>query len=142
MGKSNAIALRVEDYSEMRHSVFIENNTTRTHIYESGKVFLVALDEQSLAIRAPRGICAMGHHLTFYILSRLTINTFSLLNNEERRDLVSVTAKVKHQEPLVDKCEYIEFEIVQVQEKQWRSLIKSYASRQNQLNAVVNRIKE
>ncbi len=142
VSQSNAIALKADDYNEINHSVFIENNTTRTHIYESGKVFLVALGEQTLAMRAPKGTCAQGHNLTFYILSRTTPNSFTLLTNDERKDLVAVTAKVKHQEPLVGKCEYIEFEIMQVHEKQWRIFLKNYSDRQAHLNQVVNRIKE
>ncbi len=135
------IALKSEDFSELQNTIYLENNTTLTHIYEPNKVRLVSFDERELSLDCPRGSCASGHHMTLFILGKKMTESYTRLDVDDRRALIVLTAKVSGIEHSSKTKDLIELEVVQVDGKQWASFLARYSDKQTALNAVLERIK-
>jgi hypothetical protein len=124
--------IRAEDFVNTNLAVTVTNTTTSTQV-NPAQVELTGLGEKELSLRLPSQTCAVGQFLAITIVTS---------RGDTAGTKIEATAKVLDKEKFDLATSLVTVRFYQFDEKQWLSFLKSLASRQDQVNQQVRKIKE
>lgn len=140
--KKLADLVKSEDFKQVRHIVFMKNETSQTHFSESDNITILEMGTNYLILEGPANCCQNGHQIS------LSLMPFKRNNPEQKKaptihahkNLLSVVAKVDEYAALehVKGRATWRVNLTQFNQDDWQHLLNLYEAHQQAINSLVS----
>ncbi|MFW5887683.1 MAG: hypothetical protein ACOCUH_02685 [Bacteriovoracia bacterium] len=125
------------------HSIVLYNETSQTSVLDCSKIHLLEIHNQACVLKLPKGSCAQGHMITFYISKNKNSfeNIKSFSKSHGIANAYSITGKVSDKTAINQNFDSVTLQFTQFVASQWKEIEKHYNERQGSVNSVLAKLK-
>lgn len=142
LGEKNlADILNADDFKQIRHVVFMKNETSQTHFSEADNILILELGLNYLILEGPAKSCQNGHQVSLSLIpfKKKEAESKNTPNLHTHKNLLQLIAKVEDYNLDGPKSERARWKVnlTQYNKDDWEYLHKLYETHQKTINSMV-----
>lgn len=142
VGEQNlADIINADDFKQIRHMVFMKNETSQTHFSEADNIIILELGFNYLVLEGPAKSCQNGHQISLNLTPfiKKDAQTKKTPNLYTHENLLKLVAKVDDYEVDSPKAQRARWRVnlTQYNKEDWAYLHSIYETHQRNINLMV-----
>lgn len=137
--KSLSQLIRLSDFAQIKHTVYLKNETSQTSFVHDGQISLKEMGANYMIMEGPAECCQAGHQLSLTLVPGSKKKSGKIPSVHSRKDTIQLIARVE-QYNLQDDRKMATWTVrfTQYNIKEWNAIIESYQKQQDKINELLN----